>query len=172
MTQALYVGLAILLGVTGALQVALLGAMSRARGPTEAAWVSLLGTVVGLGLTLAARTALGGSTVLPFPFQRPTAFALTALAAAALLALALRGISPTFAVTGTLAAPYLIGASFLTPRLGIGLFLGAIIAGQLSGAVLLDHVGAFGATPRPVDAFRLAGIAALMLGVVLVRGAR
>ena len=172
MTQALYVGLAILLGVTGALQVALLGAMSRARGPTEAAWVSLLGTVVGLGLTLAVRTALGGPTALPAPFQRPVAFALTALAAAVLLALALRGISPTFAVTGTLAAPYLIGASFLTPRLGIGLFLGAIIAGQLSGAVLLDHVGAFGATPRPVDALRLVGIAALMLGVVLVRGAR
>ena len=172
MTQSLYVGLAILLGVTGALQVALLGAMSRARGPTEAAWVSLLGTVVGLGLTLAVRTALGGPTALPAPFQRPVAFALTALAAAVLLALALRGISPNFAVTGTLAAPYLIGASFLTPRLGIGLFLGAVIAGQLTGAVLLDHVGAFGATPRPVDALRLVGIAALMLGVVLVRGAR
>ena len=172
MTQALYVGLAILLGATGALQVALLGAMSRARGPTEAAWVSILGTVVGLGLALAVRTALGGRPALPAPFEGPIAFAGTALAAAALLALALPGIAPAFAVTGMLAAPYLIGASFLTPRLGIGLFLGAIIAGQLCGAVLLDHVGAFGAAPRPIDALRLAGIAALMLGVVLVRGTR
>lgn len=169
MTQAAYVAVAVLLGGTAALQVALLGAMSRARGPAEAAWTSLLGSVAGLALVLALR-ALRDSPALPVPFDRPLAFATVGVGAGVLLILALRGIAPGFAVTGMLAAPYLIGASFLAPRLGIGLVLGAIIAGQLGGAVVLDHLGAFGADRRPVDALRLVGVGVLMLGVVLVRG--
>ena len=171
MTQAASVAVAVLLGGTAALQVALLGAMSRERGPTEAAWTSLLGSVAALALVLAAQ-AVRGSPALPAPFDRPAVFAVVAVGAGALLVLALRGIAPGFAVTGTLAVPYLIGASFLAPRLGIGLFLGAIIAGQLGAAVLLDHLGAFGAVARPVDPVRIAGIAALLVGVVLVRGGR
>lgn len=172
MIQSIYVALAMLLGGTGALQVALLSAMSRARGPTEASWVSLLGSIVGLSLVLTVQTIVGPVPALPAPFRHPLVFMLVAIPATGLLLLALRGISPLYAITGTLAVPYLIGASFLSPRLGIGLFLGAIIAGQLSAGVVLDHLGAFGATARPVDLTRLAGIAVLMLGVVLIRGIR
>jgi transporter family-2 protein len=70
------------------------------------------------------------------------------------------------------AVPFLLSASFLAPRIGIGLFLAAFVAGQIGGGVLLDHLGVFGATVRPVDAPRLLGIAALLVGVVLVRGFR
>jgi len=170
MAQAVGIALAIGLGGTSALQVALLGAMSRGRGPAEAAWVSLLGSVLSLAAVLAARAALGAAPVLPRPFDRLWPFVLVGVAAAGLLGLGLRGIAPWFALTGMLATPYLLGASYLTPRLGIGLFLAAIIAGQLGGAVVLDHVGSFGATPRPVDGLRLAGIGLLLLGVALVRG--
>lgn len=170
MAQAVGIALAILLGGTSALQVALLGAMSRGRGPAEAAWVSLLGSVLSLALVLAVRATGGPPPALPPPFDRVLPFAAVALAAGSLLVLGLRGIAPGFAVTGMLATPYLLGASYLTPRLGIGLFLAAIIAGQLGGAVALDHVGAFGATPRPVDPLRLAGIALLLAGVALMRG--
>jgi transporter family-2 protein len=68
--------------------------------------------------------------------------------------------------------PYLLAASYLAPKIGVGLFLGALITGQLAGGVLLDHLGAFGAAARPVDAVRVLGIAALLAGVVLVRGFR
>jgi transporter family-2 protein len=170
MAQAIGIALAIVLGGTSALQVALLGAMSRGRGPAEAAWVSLLGSVLSLALVLAARAALGPAPALPPPFERLGPFVAVALAAGLLLGLGLRGIPAWFALTGMLATPYLLGASYLTPRLGIGLFLAAIIAGQLGGAVALDHLGAFGATPRPVDGLRLAGIGLLLLGVALVRG--
>jgi transporter family-2 protein len=69
-----------------------------------------------------------------------------------------------------LAGPYLFAASFLAPRLGVGPFMAAIIAGQLVAGVALDHVGAFGAAPRPVDLPRLLGIVALIAGVILIRG--
>jgi len=170
MAQAVGIALAIALGGTSALQVALLGAMSRQRGPAEAAWVSLLATLLSLAAVLALRAAAGSAPLLPHPFDRLWPFVPVVLAAALLLALNVRGIAPWFALTGMLATPYLLGTSYLTPRLGIGLFLASIIAGQLGGAVLLDHLGAFGATPRPVDALRLAGIGLLLVGVVLVRG--
>jgi transporter family-2 protein len=75
-------------------------------------------------------------------------------------------------VTGLLAMPYLLAASYLAPRIGVGLFLAALIAGQLGGGVILDHLGAFGAETRPIDAIRVIGVAALIAGVVLVRGFR
>jgi transporter family-2 protein len=70
------------------------------------------------------------------------------------------------------AVPFLLSASFLAPRIGIGLFLAAFVAGQIGGGVLLDHLGAFGTTVRPADARRLLGIGALLAGVALVRGVR
>jgi transporter family-2 protein len=95
-----------------------------------------------------------------------------ALVASVILAFATKGIPAYLGLTGLLAVPYLLAASFLSPRIGVGLFLAAIIAGQLLGGVVLDHVGAFGASPRPVDLPRLLGIAALIAGVVLIRGRR
>ncbi|HEU5432962.1 MAG TPA: DMT family transporter, partial [Thermomicrobiales bacterium] len=160
LTQLLWIATAVTLGGTSALQVALLGAMSRYRGPYEAAWVSILGSLFGLSLALTIHTLLGARPILPDPFDRPVVTGAIALGMAIVLVGAVRGIPAGFAITGLLAVPYLLAASFLTPRLGVGLFLAAIITGQLAGAVALDHIGAFGATPRPVDAARLLGVVA------------
>lgn len=172
MSDAVWIAITVLLGVTQALQVSLLGAMNRERGPSEAAYLSILGTVAGLSLVLAVRGFAGSRPALPPPFDHPAAPGVVALAAGALLLLVLRGLPGAFAITGLLAVPYLIAASFLAPKLGVALFLSAIIAGQLGGGVLLDQIGAFGAAVRPVDAVRLLGVAALLVGVVLVRGFR
>jgi hypothetical protein len=170
-SQWFALGVAVLLGSGAALQVALIGAMGRERGPAGAALVSLLASVAGLAVVLGLRAARGGPA-LPVPFDRPVVLAVVALAAGALLAFAVRGLPPYFALTGLPAVAFLVAAGVLGPRLGVGLFLGATIAGQLGGAVVLDHVGAFGAAARHVDAARLAGVGALLLGVVLVRGGR
>lgn len=170
--QTVAIAATILIGGTQALQVALLGAMARGRGPFEAAWVSILGSLTGVSLALAARALVGERPLLPGPLASPLVAGAVALVAGAVLLFAVRGIPPAYATTGLLPVPYLIAASFLAPRLGVGLFLAAIVAGQLGGAVLLDHLGAFGAAPRPVDLARLLGIAALLAGVVLVRGLR
>ena len=80
------------------------------------------------------------------------------------------GFPAAYAVTGLPAVPYLLAASYLAPRIGVGLFLAALIAGQLGGGVLLDHFGAL--APRRVRSMlaRMLGVAALLVGVVLVRG--
>ncbi len=170
MSPPLWIAVTVVLGGTQALQVGLLGAMNRLRGPAEAAWVSILGTVVGLSLALALQTAAGRSLALPSPFTMPVVPGAIALAALAMLALAAQGIPAYLGLAGLLAVPYLLAASFLAPRIGIGLFLAAIITGQLLGGVVLDHVGAFGAAPRPVDLPRLLGVVALLVGVLLIRG--
>jgi transporter family-2 protein len=167
-----WIAVVVALGIAQAMQVALLGAMSRARGPAEAAFVSVLGTVAGLALALSLRGLLGSRILLPEPFDHPILVGAVAVAAGALLAFVLRGLSPVYALTGMGAVPFLLSASFLAPRIGIGLFLAAFVAGQIGGGVLLDHIGAFGTATRAVDAPRLIGVVALLAGVVLVRGLR
>ena len=172
MSDAFWIAVVVSLGITQALQVALLGAMSRSRGPSEAAFVSILGTLVGLTLALAIRGAQGSRPALPAPFDHPATTAIMALVTGVLLVMALRGLPWGFAITGLLAMPYLLAASFLAPRIGVGLFIAALIAGQLSGGVILDQIGAFGGATRPVDAVRVLGVCLLLAGVVLVRGFR
>lgn len=172
MPPSLWIAIPIVLGCTQALQVSLLGAMNRLRGPGEASWVSILGSLAGLSLALALQALSGRSLAMPGAFALPLVPAAVALAAAAILAFAIQGIPAYLGLAGLLAVPYLLAASFLAPRIGVGLFLAAIITGQLLGGVALDHVGAFGAVPRPVDLSRLLGIAALLVGVVLIRGRR
>ena len=49
MTALLPVLLAVAIGMGGSVQVAMLGALERQRGPFEAAWISGIGTVLMLG---------------------------------------------------------------------------------------------------------------------------
>lgn len=149
MTRAVYSVASVLVGCGAALQVALLGAVGRERGPMDATWVLLLATVTVLALLLALRATGGSGLAPPWPFDRPTVLVLTAIVSGALLGLDLHGLPPYFAATGALAVPFLLGAASLEARLGIGLFLGAVIAGQLG-----------------------AGGVALLGGGVLVRGLR
>ena len=172
MNDLIWIAVVVSLGVTQALQVALLGAMNRARGPAEAAYVSILGTLAGLTLALAIRGLMGSRPVLPAPFDHLALTGAVALASGTLLALLMRGLPSGYALTGLTAVPYLLAASYLAPKIGVGLFLGALIAGQLGGGVILDHFGILGTATRPVDAVRVLGVAALVAGVVLVRGFR
>ena len=172
MAQTLSVVIAILLGVGGGLQVGLLGAMSRSRGSIEATLISILGTITVISAVLAVQSVRGAHLALPPPFTSWLLFLGITVAAGMLLALGLTGLPAYFALTGAFAAPYLIGASFLVPRLGVGLFLGSVITGQLLGGLLLDHLGALGTEARPIDAPRLLGALALIAGVILIRGFR
>jgi transporter family-2 protein len=171
-SDAIWIAITVLLGVTQALQVALLGAMNRARGPSEAAYLSILGSIAGLSLALTVRGLLGSRPVLPAPFDQPVTTGAVAIATGTLRVVVVRGLPGGYALTGVLAVPYLLAASYLAPRIGVGLFLAALITGQLGGGMMLDHLGAFGAAMRPIDPVRVLGIGVLVAGVVLVRGFR
>ncbi len=69
----------------------------------------------------------------------------------------------------------LIGASVVVigilavPNLGAANYSVAIIAGQLFGALVVDHFGWLGVPHHPLSAARLVGAALLMLGAWLIQ---
>lgn len=170
MIEALSLLAAIAIGFGAAVQTSMLGAMGRARGPSEAAWLSVLTTVCGLAVLLGSRAWRGDPPLLPFPLDRLWLYIAVALVTGAGVLLGLRGLHPSFAVSGLFGLAFIIGAATIAPRIGIALFISAAIAGQLIGAMTMDQIGAFGAAVHGVTPMRLAGAALLLTGVVLVRG--
>jgi transporter family-2 protein len=100
----------------------------------------------------------------------------TAVLAAALLvmrapipsATQLAGIPWWGWLAGFSGAAYVAGSAVLGPMVGGAAFIALIVAGQMTGALLLDHYGALGFPERPVTALRLAGVAMVVVGVVLL----
>jgi bacterial/archaeal transporter family-2 protein len=96
-----------------------------------------------------------------------------------LLALALRDPLPSAAIaariplwawSGGLFGAIFIGlAILLVPQLGAATFVALLITGQMIGSLTFDHFGLLGLAQRPIDLTRLAGVAFLVAGVVLVR---
>jgi transporter family-2 protein len=112
--------------------------------PVNAAFVSFfIGTVVLLGLVFALRI-------------KPD------LQAAAGL--------PWYAwMGGVYGVGFVCAAAFSAPRLGVATTITLMVGGQLLVSIVLDHFGAFGIEPRPISLGRIAGLALVVLGVLLVR---
>ena len=172
MTQLLYVLMAVGVGVGSAVQVGLVGQMGRLRGPEEATWISVLGTVTGMALLFTAQSLRQDPPHLPSPFDNLAPFAAIAVLAAAALAIGIRGLDPYLGIAGIFGLLYLFGASFLAPRVGIALFVGGVTAGTLIASVGLDHFGAFGGVVQRITPVRVLGLAALIAGVLLIRSGR
>jgi transporter family-2 protein len=71
-------------------------------------------------------------------------------------------------LAGFAGASYVAGSAVIGPMIGGAAFIALIVAGQMAGALALDHFGALGFPERPVTALRLAGVASVGLGVVLL----
>lgn len=63
---------------------------------------------------------------------------------------------------------FVFGGVTVAPAIGAAVFFVCIVAGQLTGAALIDHFGAFGMSVRPISLLRLAGILIVLVGVVFV----
>ncbi|BAI73743.1 hypothetical protein AZL_a02120 (plasmid) [Azospirillum sp. B510] len=80
------------------------------------------------------------------------------------------GVSSWLSWTGGLFGALFIGTAILmVPRLGAATVLALIVVGQMLGSLAFDHFGLFGLSQHPVSPTRLAGAAALILGVILIR---
>lgn len=78
--------------------------------------------------------------------------------------------APWYAWMGGLyGAVFVASAAFATPRIGVASTLTLLIAGQAVAALAIDHWGAFGVLRHPVNPLRLAGMALVVSGVLLVR---
>lgn len=168
MTHTIYVFLAFLIGAGSATQTAMLGSIGKDRGALEAAWISMIGTAVGLGVLLLAR-GFRGELDLPAPLQRVEFWGLTVVVAAGLLTLSIRGTAPGYAIVGLFGLALIVGAALLIPEIGVAQFAIGLTAGTLLGSLVLDHAGTFGADVRPVTLVRVAGVGLALVGAVLVR---
>ncbi len=70
---------------------------------------------------------------------------------------------------GAIGVVFVAGSVVVAPVLGIALFFVCVVAGQLVGATVADHVGAFGMPVKPVNAMTLVGIALVLIGAALVQ---
>jgi transporter family-2 protein len=82
---------------------------------------------------------------------------------------ALRGAPGWAWLGGLYGACYVAALAYATPRLGLAAALTLAIASQLVTALLLDRFGLLGLKTEPFTASRLAGVALVIGGVVLVR---
>lgn len=70
---------------------------------------------------------------------------------------------------GVFGGIFILLVILLLPSLGAATLFALVVAGQVLVAVTLDHFGAFGLTPHPIGAARLAGAALVIAGVFLIR---
>jgi len=70
---------------------------------------------------------------------------------------------------GFIVASYVIAITFLAPRLGVGNAIRLVVTGQVVGAVVIDHVGAFGAVVQRLTMGRAIGVVLMIIGIVLAR---
>jgi transporter family-2 protein len=64
---------------------------------------------------------------------------------------------------------YALSVTWAAPRIGVGNAVFFVLLGQLVAAAAIDHFGLWGALRAEVTGRRLAGIAAMALGVYLAR---
>ncbi len=69
---------------------------------------------------------------------------------------------------GFMGTLYLTSIVIVSPRLGVAVSLGLIIAGQVVTSTIIDHFGMLGAAVRPATVGRLAGVALTILGISLI----
>ena len=70
---------------------------------------------------------------------------------------------------GLIVASYVISITFLAPRLGVGNAICLVVIGQIVAAVIIDHIGAFGAIVQRLTVGRAIGVVLMIIGVILAR---
>ena len=75
-------------------------------------------------------------------------------------------------VGGIFGVVFITASIFLIPILGAATFLSSVVAGQLIGSLIIDHIGFLGLTVRPIDRWRIIGVILILLGVYFIRKVR
>ena len=70
---------------------------------------------------------------------------------------------------GVLVAFYVLSVTYIAPRFGVGNAVFFVLLGQLISSAVIDQFGLFGAKAVPLSLSRIAGIAMMVVGVVLTQ---
>lgn len=72
-------------------------------------------------------------------------------------------------VGGVIGVIYVMATMVLIPRFGAAAFIAAVVAGQMTMALILDQSGLLGNSPRPADFFRITGAFLSIAGVLIMQ---
>ncbi|WP_339915728.1 DMT family transporter [uncultured Brevundimonas sp.] len=72
-------------------------------------------------------------------------------------------------VGGLYGAIFVVAAAWGVPKLGVATTITLMVAGQLLLSLVLDHFGVMGVPKQPLNLGRAAGVALVLIGVLLVR---
>ncbi|MBA0166702.1 DMT family transporter [Pectobacterium sp. CFBP8739] len=70
---------------------------------------------------------------------------------------------------GVAGVAYITAALLLTPKLGASGFIVCVIAGQVVASLIIDHFGLMGLVVKPATLGRIAGVALIVMGMLLVQ---
>ncbi|PDT73595.1 DMT family transporter [Bradyrhizobium sp. C9] len=70
---------------------------------------------------------------------------------------------------GFLGGVFILLMILLLPSLGAATLLALVVAGQMTAGIAMDHFGVFGLAQHPMSISRLAGIALIIGGVLLIK---
>ena len=82
---------------------------------------------------------------------------------------ATRALPPAAWLGGLYGAVFVVASAYAVPRLGVATTIVLMVAGQMMLSLILDHFGFMGVPKQPITLTRLAGVAMLIGGVLLVR---
>lgn len=132
------------------------GAFFALQTPTNAMLARGVGSPVNAGLVSFVVGSVGLAAAAALLQVRPEAAAVRAL--------------PWWAWLGGLYGAVLVAsAAYAAPKIGVAAALALLVAGQFVMAVALDHFGAMGLDPRPVNIAKVSGLVLIAAGVLLVR---
>lgn len=141
-----YAAIALAAGAFIPAMAALSGAMGRTLGSTGTASTIVVGGAFLMVLSYALLT--GGLKLAPAGLAQ---------------------ITPLQAVSGFAMAFYVCSITFLAPRFGVGNAVMLVVAAQIASSAAIDHFGLFGAPQKPIDLLRAAGLAIMIVGVVIAQ---
>ena len=168
--DALLLLLAFAAGAAAATQVLVNGSISGQRGSPEALMVSVTVTYGAVILFMTARYMAGGGLNLRVPTE-PLLYLLP-LAVVVVLAFfgLMRGFEWYHFLGGLAGALIVWTVAVAGPRIGIAATSAALISGQMTGAIIYDHLGLLEQAKDPIDALKVLGVMLIVGGVLLVRG--
>ena len=75
---------------------------------------------------------------------------------------------PNLWIGGLLGAFFVTTALFVVPKIGAAVMIAAVITGQMTAALIIDHIGLLGIPKNPIDLYRIGGLACLAVGIKLL----
>ena len=70
---------------------------------------------------------------------------------------------------GLLGALYIAGTIIVAPKIGAGMTLSLVVAGQMIIALFLDHFGLIGFPQISISSLKLLGVGLIIMGVFLIK---